>query len=105
MHTTINSGDLRDMRRFDLSALNGLMNICTDMTVTRNGVHLWIGQRHVFICCDVIDFMFLNRAFEFDEVIIKDNNHNGIQIIDFIIQSGESEVYMSLVSDVVNKGA
>lgn len=100
MYTSINSGDLHNMRTFDMSNLNGLLDVCTDMSVTQNGIHLWIGQKHIYVCEYGIDFMFLERAFGFDTVIIKVNDRNGMRIIDFVIQSDDdSEIYMSVILD------
>ena len=100
MHTIIKSGDLSNMKNFDLSCLNGLMNVFSDIHITHMGVVLWVGLKPIYIENNTINFAFLNRRFAFDEVVIYISERHGVQIVDFTIQTGNSEIYMSVVLDV-----
>ena len=100
MYSYINAGDLNDMREFDLSSLNGLLSVCSDITISQMGIHMWLGSKRVSILGNKIDFTFLGRTFKFDDILISFDNIGDLCVLEFTIRYGDSEIYLSVVSDM-----
>lgn len=100
MYSYIYSGDLSNMKDFDFSTLNGLLDVCTDITISQMGIHLWIDTKHITILGNKINFTFLGRTFKFDEVLIQSEVFGDIKVLDFTIRYGDAELFLSVVSDV-----
>lgn len=99
MYSYITSGDLNDMTEFDLSALNGLLSVCSNVTVSQLGIHIWLDSKHISILGNKINFSFLGKVFKFDDILIEYSNLGDMYILDFTIRYGDSEIYMSVVLD------
>ena len=100
MRVSIKAGDLNNMTEFDMSILNGLMAVCSKVSISHMGIHIWLDSKHISILGNVIRFEFLGRKFLFDEIVINHEALNGISVIDFTIRFNDSELYLSVVLDV-----
>lgn len=97
--TFIYSGELDDMRDFDLSRLNGVLNVCSRVSISDIGIHLWISTDRISIYNDVIDFDYLSEKFSYDGVIIRYSNN----VLKFIIYSGDTNIYLSVkIGDILD---
>lgn len=90
--TFIYSGELDNMRDFDLSRLNGVLNVCSRVSISDIGIHFWIGTKRISIYNDVIDFDYLSEKLSYDRVIIR----YGDNVLKFIIYSGDTNIYLSV---------
>lgn len=95
---SIINGDLYNMGEFDLSMLNGLLSVCSDITITKMGIHLWFESVHVSIFSNVI--VFLGKRFVYDEIIISYDVSDSKIAVNFVISTEDREIYFSVVSDV-----
>lgn len=100
MNVTIKKGDLYDMTEFDFSRLGCMLNTCSDVLISREGIVFGIGLKNITLCGDVIEFGFLKKRLSFDEIIINCVLHNGVKFVNFTIKRGDTETYLSVVSDV-----
>ena len=100
MNVTITSGDLNNMTEFDFSRMGCMLNVCSDVLISREGILFSIGSKNIILCENVIEFGFLKKRLSFDEIIINCVLHNGVKFMNFTIKRNDTETYLSIVSDV-----
>lgn len=92
----INSGDLKEMKEFDMSILNGLLSVCSGIDISHNAIHLWNDMVHTTIFPNAV-VLHNNKRIEFEEMFIECNVSEYCKSMDFTIINGDTEVYFSLV--------
>jgi hypothetical protein len=94
MHTTIKSGDVSNMKDFDVSTLKDILSVCHGVRISHGGIVLDVGHIRVAIIEGSIGFYGdVIRIYSFDEVSIKWGVIDAATVV-FIIKYGDTEIYL-----------
>lgn len=99
MYLRIKSGDLHNMKNFNVSLLNSILSVCQGVTITRTGILLDIGSVRVVLLEGNIGFIGdVDHIYTYDEVCIIWDNHDA-ETLTFIVKDGDTEVYIPVELD------
>lgn len=99
MFIRIKSGDLHNMKEFNVSSLNGIMSVCHCITITRTGILFDVGLVRVVLLEGNIGFIGdVEHVYPYDEVCIIWDNHDA-ETLTFIAKNGDTEIYIPVDLD------
>lgn len=99
MFIHIKSGDLSNIKNFDVCLLNGILSVCHGFTITRTGILLDVGSIRIVLLEGNVGLLGdVEKTLSYDEVFLIADDHDA-EMLTFIIKHDDTEVYIHVDLD------